>query len=267
MDEQSALPYKHIIIVTIGLSVIEKTLGEEEHKTWMGTKKVAGKLARLNVSDVEQGIGDTYQREVEKKCFDKSRSFGNIGKEILRKKQNPYSAEVSSLYLILKDKSLDINECRIVLLTTDSPEGVFAARLNKRIIAHRLFNCHSDTARDWAKDSDDDKHPGFGHLPIIRVPGLKVENADEFKVGIAELENIVSEENSRAIEGIKLLNISGGFKGVIPVAASTAWRYRWDVTYLYEETSELVYCPRPLWIAEDPDYRGPSNEVYIYGPV
>ncbi len=86
-----------------------------------------------------------YKREV----FEQSQDLCHIGDGIRRGKRNPFSAEVSSLYGLFKGEHLDPDDCRIVLLATDSSDGVFAARLNKRGIAHRLLGYGEEAVLAW----------------------------------------------------------------------------------------------------------------------
>src|SRR4051812_45846194 len=128
----------HIVIVTVGLSVLDKTWrGRKLYEDLMGTEDglSPGLLAGCKVQDVENGTGwkarsgISAQFDVEKECFSISKNLASIPNEIKRRKKNRYSAEVSSLYAVLTDKALDVQKCRIVLVATDSPDGIFAARL------------------------------------------------------------------------------------------------------------------------------------------
>ncbi len=167
---------------------------------------------------------------------------------------------------ILRLKSTD---CRIVLITTDSAEGVFAARLNKRIIAHRLLDCPENVARHWKSRSDDRLHEqSLGRLPIVRVPGLQVQDATRFHTqGRKAFEQMMQDIYAPMTAGEKVLNITGGFKGVIPIAVWWAWHHNWNVAYLYEETDRLLTIRRPKRSDSAPPSEYSSPEVTLFGGI
>jgi hypothetical protein len=264
-----SLLYHHIIVVMVGLSAIEKTLravDQDTYTRWMGEGGSDGQLATFNIGRVEQGEGSVDQLDVEKRCFNLSTTFNNIEREIPRKKRNRHSAEVSSLYMILTNLQLKPADCRIVLITTDSAEGVFAARLNKRIIAHRLLGCPENVARSWKSQADDKLHAqSLGRLTIMRVPDLQMQDVTKFRnQGKHAFEQLMQDINVPVIAGEKVLNITGGFKGVIPIAVWEAWRYGWDVTYLYEETDGLLFMPRHQLFNHVPPSTHSSLEMTLY---
>ena len=246
----------HVIIVTVGLSIIDKTWkGRPLYELLMGTDDGTsrGLLADCQIQAVESGTGwraqsgISAQLDIERECFAISERLDSIPSEIRRRKKNRYSAEVSSLYAVLKDRSLDPKQCHIVLLATDSPEGVFAARLNKRIIAHRLLGCDRDAIICWNTEADNDLLPEFAQIPILRVPGLQVVDAARFtREGTDSLEKVICNQQAHLQPGDqRILNITGGFKGAIPITVGIAWQHGWEVIYLYEETEAYLIVQRP----------------------
>ena len=267
-----SLPYHHIIVVMVGLSAIEKTLQAVDPDTyarWMGEGGTEGQLATFGIDRVEQGEGSVDQLDIEKQCFNLSTTFNSIEREISRKKRNRYSAEVSSLHRIIAKWQLTSTDCRIVLITTDSAEGVIAARLNKRIIAHRLLECPENVVRHWKSQSDDRLHEqSLGRLPIMRVPGLQVQDATRFHTqGRNALEQMMQDIYAPMTAGEKVLNITGGFKGVIPIAVWWAWHHNWDVAYLYEETDRLLTIRRPKRLDSAPRSGPSSLETAVFGGI
>ena len=265
----------HVIIVTVGLSIIEKT--------WKGRKKLyedlmgsedrtnRGILSDCKIEEVENGTGwkarsgIAAQIDIEKECFAISESLPHISNEIKRRKKNRYSAEVSSLYAVLTDKHLKAQECRIVLVATDSSEGIFAARLNKRIIAHRLFGCDKDTILRWNTEADNTLAPAFAQIPILRVQDLQVRDAENSeRNGNRSLQRAIHNQTAYLSPGdVRIVNITGGFKGVIPVTVGIAWRYGWEVIYLYEETEKYLVLKRPEWIRIVPQKDEEGGELAV----
>ena len=146
----------HVIVVTVGISILDKSFKRSRYELLMGSEDGRSKgLLDCPVQDVERGRGWNTQRringqlEVEREVFEQSQDLCHIGDGIRRGKRNPFSAEVSSLYGLFKGEHLDPDDCRIVLLATDSSDGVFAARLNKRVIAHRLLGYGEEAVLAW----------------------------------------------------------------------------------------------------------------------
>ncbi len=87
----SPLPYHHIIVVMVGLSVIEKTLKAVDPDTyarWLGEEGTEGQLATFDIGRMEQGEGSVDQLDIEKRCFNLSTTFNSIEREISRKKRH-----------------------------------------------------------------------------------------------------------------------------------------------------------------------------------
>jgi CRISPR/Cas system-associated protein Csm6 len=205
---------------------------------------------------------------VERKCFEQLWNFPDVGREIRRGKQNRYSAEVSSLYLILKHKKLRPEDCRVILIATDSADGIIAARVNKRLIAHCVLGCPLDAAREWRGGADDGKNESLARLTVLRVRGLQVRDAQLLKEqGMEGLERAIVAAGNGVPDGEKILNVTGGFKGIIPIAVSIAWLHGWLPTYLYEETDQLTDLPRPSWVRQEEMRKGPATNIVVYGPL
>jgi CRISPR/Cas system-associated protein Csm6 len=259
MSAENIPPIEHIIIVTVGISIIDKTSGSNTYDA------IERQLARSDhdIAAVEQGNSWNKQLDIEKDLFNTIPNT-KIEDAIRSGKRNPYSAELSSLYLILKHKRIEAKSCRIVLVATDSAEGVFAARLNKRAIADRIFHCDHNKVLNWSNEKDNNLDWKFERLAIVRVSGLQVKDAAIFESeGNSEFVKLLERENQNARGGEKLLNITGGFKGIIPVAIGVAWRYGWSASYLYEETDQLIYYDRPPWLSIIPD-KGPVTPVKLF---
>lgn len=263
----------HVIAVTVGVSIIDKTWkGSIVYEKLMGSDdgRTQGLLAGCAIDRIEAGdgwparSGIKSQQDIERDCCQKIFQLPDIADEIRQGKGNRYSAEISSLYALLKDKELsEKHKYRIVLLATDSQEGILAARLNKRVIANRLFDCDKEKVLHWNNESNNHLDSVLLQIPIVRVSGLQVRDAARFEVeGNAALQQIIENiQNDPNINGKKILNITGGFKGVIPIAVGIAWYYGWTVVYLYEDTEGYLTIERPSFIRIEQ----PGNQRIIVG--
>lgn len=132
---------------------------------------------------------------------------------------NVYSAEVASLLQIKQHFDKENKEIfKIILLASDSLEGRFCADANREYLSSKV--CH-DTE-------------------IIPIRNLEVKDKVGFKDGIetlkVELDRIFANKNSVDIA----LNITGGFKGAIPILSEFARRNNSPVFYFHQDSEELL---------------------------
>jgi hypothetical protein len=248
----------NIIAVTVGLSILDKCWapGSDISNALLDREGKNGLLDRSDPDAVlagnawrraKRGIPD--QAGLEQQAFDITSRFSSPAHELTRGRNNHYSGEVSSLYAIFNDayRPIPPRDCRIALLASDSADGVFAARINKRVIAHRLLDCPLEKARQWQSATDDGLAPQLEQVRIHRIPDLQVRDPLRFENGLEHLQNKLREIHrswSRS-PGQRVMNITGGYKGVIPVAAASAWSCGWEVAYLFEETERIVWPQTP----------------------
>jgi putative CRISPR-associated protein (TIGR02619 family) len=137
-------------------------------------------------------------------------------------------AEIASLWKLGLNKDQD----RVVLLYSDTPEGIFCARVLALYINQHIAQC------ELGDGSDKD---------VRKIKGLQVKDANEFKqTGLNELKNSIENitEMYRQIDE-RILNITGGFKVAIPYLTVLAWDYLMVIIYLYEESDSLIEIKKP----------------------
>jgi len=241
-----------LIVVTVGRSVIDQTFPPPSDKQARAESFFLGHTSAESIQQLEQGDGGREQLELEQSFFDQACSFGDVEASLeglRRGRTNPHSAEVSSLHqMMVGYPSLGITpqNMKIVLLATDSPDGIFAARLNKRLICHLLLHSPKSVARDWRKEEDNGSIEQLLRVLIRRVPGLQVKNVQEFvEEGVKHLRAEFQQLQEETPGAQRFLNITGGFKGVIPLTTALAWAFGWRLFYLYESSPELIRIPCP----------------------
>ncbi|MBZ0181539.1 MAG: hypothetical protein K8F60_03720 [Melioribacteraceae bacterium] len=154
------------------------------------------------------------------------------------------SAEISSLiYLINSNQHKKIS---IFLLASDTILSVLAAECIKE-----FFNKNSQIISNILLN-----------IEIKTIDRLDVHSKDSFEnVGLPNLSNqIVAIVNNHSPQNANvLLNISGGYKGIIPFVTIIGQVLEIDIYYLYENTNNLIKIPQmPLQINQI------TSERYFY---
>lgn len=129
------------------------------------------------------------------------------------------SAETNSL------RAMDVSEDdKLILLHTETKDGQICAHEVAGILEH-----------------------DFNIRPVLRsIKGLQVTDALRFRrEGIQDLVRVLDELHTEAAgNGSKLsLNITGGFKGVVPYVTLFGLLRRLDVVYLFEQSDSLICLP------------------------
>jgi hypothetical protein len=124
---------------------------------------------------------------------------------------DPFPAEISSLLLSAQDPTIWQPPILLGFLASDIDEGVFCAR-GVRHLARKLLGAHGAQMIDTASDE------GSGFLDgVYRVPGLQMTDPRSFlEVALPAVADAVIKVQG-AHPGVPLvLDVSGGFKGLIP---------------------------------------------------
>lgn len=135
---------------------------------------------------------------------------------------NVFSAEVTSLYLM----KLDVEADQVVLLLSDTAEGVLCGLL----------------VQDYLKE----KFSISPELEIIK--GLRIDRFQEFfDNGLKYFFEVVSAciENSK--DKSLVLNVTGGFKSLIPYATYVALAHDMELYLSYEEQPEPIRIDPKRW--------------------
>jgi CRISPR/Cas system-associated protein Csm6 len=210
------------------------------------SKRTRHTLQRENAAELERDTVGKHAK-LEKEFLDELLNIpeADIPTELRQKDENRFSAEFSSLYLMDIHPQTD----KIVLLATDSGAGVFAARVNKRLICHRLMGASREAVTTWKNDIEPSQYAPLNQVQIVRVEKMRMDNAGDFeRYGVPNLLKVIEDIDKNHPDDEKRVNFTGGFKGIIPVLTAIAWRYDWQIFYLYEDSSDRVMLKRPDWI-------------------
>jgi putative CRISPR-associated protein (TIGR02619 family) len=202
-----------IVITTVGTSLLEKT----------GLEKVKGWLSQKRKADIDNLLKGTAIGQQEK---DKT------VEEYLVKVKNleDYPGEISSLKRMKLNKDAD----RVKLLFSDTPEGAFCARAIALYIQKDLAIC------DYSKD-------------IKKIDDLEVKKPQSFLKGlenlISLLEKIKDEVEKEGNEIV--INITGGYKGIIPFISFFAEEHQKKIYYLYQDSDLIEILPNRIVTSTD----------------
>ncbi len=241
-----------LVITTVGTSLIEKLSKEYikvkglhvknelyDHDFSRQMESLQKECADMVTSEAESKF--TVENDEVQSALVKLKEL-NLGLDALFA-----PAEIASLWRL----NLNEGQDKIILLNSDTPEGVFCAR----VIAHYF-------RKFIEMDNDMDKG-------VLKVEGLQVENAVDFKnCGLKALKgtvNSIIEKYGGKREII--FNITGGFKAVIPYLTILAWESNKDLVYIFEESESLIKIKRPKEISVSYDDLINNTEIVTERPT
>lgn len=232
----TAKPFPTILkksVVEQARKCVEDNRNNKDYPGWVDKKAFAKALSK-------EGGGELQNAEPFYGAFIPMKAAEMIQNRGEKNKSDELPAELSSLYLLLnpreKDsysvpKPTDGTKHRVVLLTSDTPEGVFCGRC----IADYINE--NDALKSDLEVQDDD---------IIIIKGLVGEEATSFQTqGLNSLvEAVVPLVTDKRYERI-VLNLTGGYKGSIPYLTLLGVIYpNVDIVYLYEQSKAVVAFPK-----------------------
>ena len=139
-----------------------------------------------------------------------------------RNATNAFSAEMTSLYMM----NLKADEDRINLFLSDSPEGVISGLLVQRLLGE-MFSVRAE---------------------MRIVDGLQVDNFDQFfQNGLHQFASAVAECIRRFPGSTPVLNVTGGFKSLIPFATYAALAHDMELYFSFEEQPKPIRINPKLW--------------------
>lgn len=167
---------------------------------------------------------DDYEDDIDKHENTKRKGLRKLVREGIECNTSPEnaSAEIESM---LKIGKLDDN-ITVHLLATDTILSVLAAEIIKQWFEEH----HSSISLQFNRQQD-----------VIK--NLQVQNLKEFKEGlknfIVRFYLIIGSSLNNFI-----LNITGGYKAVIPYMTILGQIHKIDICYIFEETNEVIKIPR-----------------------
>jgi CRISPR/Cas system-associated protein Csm6 len=220
-----------LVITTVGTSLIEK-LGRKNIKTRNGW--VDNKLFNQDLhNNITSYCGKNFTADAEKFYVD-SQSDVKKTVELLTKeltdsaKDSSFApAEVASLWKIGLNKKKD----KVVLLYSDTPEGVFCYQVLSQFIKEKIAGCLT-VSEVLNSNNESDK-----------IGGLQPDDATKFvKEGLNNLfkktASLLEKYEPNSWE--RFINITAGFKGVIPIQTLQSDLKHVPIIYLFEESDTIV---------------------------
>jgi putative CRISPR-associated protein (TIGR02619 family) len=208
------------IITTVGTSIFTNIFKNGGHNT------IQDKYDLLKDEPFSKW-GDYAEKHIESKNGLRTR----VSAEISKINQNA-SAEIKSLIKIGEVEKQDLT---VYLLATDTILSVLACQLikewfdkrtNETLKVNVLFNERQDIIKD-----------------------LRIDKLADFKNGLTELVNRFYTILNTVSSDFLILNITGGYKAIIPYMTILGQVNKVKVNYIFEETEELIEIPRlPLMI-------------------
>jgi len=195
-----------LILVTVGTSALGK-LDEQEQK---------------NLPKPFPKKGEKAYNELKSKLLDVL--MINIERYFAGEETKKLSAEISSLLVMSKTERIGKidSKDKIVLFASDTDDGILCAEANIEVIKSYIAP----------------------NIEIKKIEGLQVNDPDRFvKSGLVNLQRAINRYSHSPMD--VYLNVTGGFKGVLPYVAPLAWENRMTIVYLFELSKDIIIIPPP----------------------
>jgi len=218
-----------VVITTVGTSLGGKELLNKNCRDHIDS---LSKKSNFTADDIINMKDDSSNRFLEQ-CIE----YLNNSKRELK----DYSAEIASL------KLMDLNgEDKVILLCSDTPDGAFCGLVDQKYISETMkISCE---------------------LKII--DGLEASEGEKFLSGLKnvakETKKIIN-ENSDYNEVI--INITGGFKGAIPMLTVLATAKNFRIYYLHMESSKLIRIDPKILLDNLDDDQEIERAIHIQIPI
>ena len=156
---------------------------------------------------------------------------------VVRGKGGQVPAEIASLASLLKWCEVTPGDgSRFVFVASDTSQGKAAARVNLWAF-RRIFKTCACAADDEGQ---------CDHIMLEYLPGVQPKDHKKFAAGVKRLRDLLITHRAELREGARsadrlVMNVTGGYKGLIPWAAEYAGKLEFWVAYLYEESEHLIF--------------------------
>lgn len=232
-----------VLFVTVGTSALTaRRLGETNEESFEGSKNDVFLRDKVQnyLKDVHgRGTGEAdLLSEVVKAHRNIWKSVGSVPNRLIPRGPSigdqieRTSAEMTSTYFLSLTGEVPEGflgkSWKVILLASSTPEGHLAARINARLFHDFLLSqpCRCTFA--------DPVGCASGRVMVVRVPGLDEKG---FTGSISQnLLEILDVNRSKHV----ICNITGGFKGTIPIIAVWAFRHGYPLFYQHERARECV---------------------------
>lgn len=237
-----------LILVTVGTSVLfGKNSGWKDSKYYPDEKKLAAKL-EVNINERIQDNEDSDYSDHRKRVIKKLKHNLNLYYKNGEKGYEKLSAELASLLAMSKAIDRITDKDKIALLHSDTAAGQLCAEVNAQLICSGIMNCPSPSIEILEKDESGRQIVTAFKSPdnmkeiirMIRIVGLQHRNPQDFvKKGLVNLHERSKKLLESHLDWEKYINITGGYKGEVPIQTLLAALKRVPIVYLFEN-AELV---------------------------
>ncbi len=144
------------------------------------------------------------------------------------------SAEIKSLLKLKAEKNGDLE---VYLLATDTISSSLAAEIVKEILENNNFTVHFNPELDVIGDLQVEDYNRFerGKDNLIKRISDLIDTFTKDKSG---------DKKRKYIRKNILFNITGGYKGVIPILTILAQLYECEIFYIFEKSNNPITIPR-----------------------
>lgn len=142
------------------------------------------------------------------------------------------SAEIKSLTKLQQERK---EKLEVYLITTDTNSSYLAAEIVKEYFENK---------------------EGITILQTSRIENLQIRDFSKFEKGkdnlIKTISDLMKEFSKNVDEGKRkkyyrnkvIFNITGGYKGIIPIITILAQLYECEIFYIFEESTDMISIPR-----------------------
>lgn len=217
-----------LIIVTVGTSALFEHSGWQygsNNVKWDKPDDLIEKLENeaLNDETIEY---DHQKEQATKNLVLNLKSYYQTGRGL-----DELPAEMASLIAFQKVEGYGkiTNDDRIVLLHSDTQDGKLCAEINQDLMGLEINN---NGVEAIAKVS--------WNVEIKKVKDLDATKPDPFSdAGLINFQSIV-EKRIKEFKGHIFMNITGGYKAVIPFATLLCYMYSITLFYLFEKSQGII---------------------------
>ena len=224
-----------VIISTVGTSLFNNYMKFRSDNEELNLKSIKDDFDFLEKADADKLKNN---RQCEEKANTIRKKLVPNAFDYLKEKA---SAEIASITKFVSEKNLKKEDVLLYFIISDTAHSLLAAQIISEHLKEEGF------AIDSKKQ-----------LKVIRA--LSVQNGEDFEnrglpnlaeeiSNIKKYESKVATDNKEKVE--IYINITGGYKGVLPYASLIAQMYEIPVFYIYENSEDLIYLPQ-MPLAFDP---------------
>lgn len=241
---------KTVIISTVGTSLFTNYMKFRSDNEELNLKSIKDEFDFL-----EKDNADKFKNN--KQCEEKAnRIKERLVPNAFDSLKEKASAEIASITKFVSERNLDKGDVILYFIISDTAHSLLAAQIITEHLKEQGFSI------------DNEKQ-----LKVIRA--LSVLTGEDFeKKGLPNMAKTICDiKNDKELSKEKpqfFINITGGYKGVLPYIYLIAQMYEIPAFYIYENSEDLIYLPQ-MPLAFDPilaeEYYYWLNNAHFKGDV